>query len=232
MLLVTAACLALGAAGSRTGYAQDFNLFAYSACAIATSDPDSNYVFWTTFDPNNDPYAYPDWVGYDVMRRAGCGPEERVNADIIPRQVGMSHSAYFATEAPGGVLYEYRVVPVDADRQPVLIGPAFCSPCNVFVACPRDATPITIGTLTDLGWALLVTPCPEGCYPSAYFEGAFADELRPYAGTGTAFRFFGTLSCGTVEGCALIIDHWALAPSCGATPTSKGSWGRLKTIYR
>ena len=231
-LVISAACLALAAAGARTVHAQNFYLSAYTTCAITSSNPDSNYVIWTTYDVNSDPYAFPDWVGYDVMRRTlpGCDPEVRVNEEIVPRQVGMTHTRYFGTVAPSGGLYEYRVVPVDADHQLVFIGGGFCSPCNAFVTCPQFSTPMTIGTLTDLGWALLITPCQ--CYPGAYFEGPHADELRPYAGTSTTIRFFGTMNCGTVEGCALDIDHWELAPTCGVTPTARDSWGRLKTIYR
>ena len=232
MIFLSIAILALATIGTGRAQAQYFYLSAYTTCAITSGDPDSSYVIWTTYDVNSDPYAYPDWAGYDVMRRTlpGCDPEVRVNEEIIPRQVGMTHTRYFGDAAPSGTLYEYRVVPVNTDHQLVFIGGGFCSPCNAFVTCPPLSTPVTVGTLTDFGWALFINPC--ACYPGAYFEGPYANELRPYAGTNTAFRFFGSLGCGTVEGCSLGIDHWELAPGCGIVPTAKRSWGSLKTIYR
>ena len=213
-----------------TGAAQGYNLSAYSTCASS----DSLYVIWTASEPPG-PNPYPDWVGYDVLRRmpTECGDWEsfvRVNDQIIPRVVGTTHTFYFGEGVPStGTLYEYWVEPVDVNHEPAYPCCGFCSPCNVFEICPPLSAPVTIGTLRDDGF-LWVDPCPGSCYPGAYIEGPIVDELRPYAGTGTAFRFFGGIGCGTTEGCSLSIDHWEIT-SC-VTPTATGSWGRLKTIYR
>lgn len=223
------ACLTLLAAGARGVQAQ--YLSAYSTCSIVSPPEDSLYVIWTLYEPF-PPSNHPEWVGYDVLRRAlpGCNEYVRANDQIIPREVGTTHTVYWGEANPGiGTLFEYRVIPVDANRQELFF-PGFCSPCVAYQVCPPYAAPVTVGTLMDLGWALVVLPCPGFCYPSGNIEGALADQLRPYAGTGTAFRFFGDLACGGIEGCGLTVDHWEFT-TC-VTPTATRSWGRLKTIYR
>jgi len=214
--------------GSRPSEAQ-YTLSAYPYC----TSTDSIYVIWTTYDPAADPTDHPEWIGYDVVRRAlpGCSEYTRVNDEIIPRLAGQTHTRYFGEPTPAhGVLFEYRVRAVDANRQQVFL-PGFCAPCDVYPTCPDLSAPAAVGTLVDETTWLRVIPCPGTCYPSPYIEpGAFADELRRYAGTGTSLAFFGTLSCGSVEGCALQLDHWALT-SC-VTPAFRRSWGRIKTSYR
>ena len=63
------------------------------------------------------------------------------------------------------------------------------------------------------------------------FWRALVDELRPYAVAGTTLRFFGQAVCGTVEGCALDVDHYEVAP-CGPTAVARRTWGRVKANYR
>ena len=211
--------------------AQGYNLSAYSTCAST----DSSDVIWTASEPPG-PNPYPDWVGYDVLRRfpTDCGDWPsfvRVNDEIIPRQVGTTHTFYFGEVVPStATLYEYWVQPVDVNHQSSYPCCGFCSPYNVFQLCPPLSAPATIGTLRD-DLFLWMDQCPGSCYPGAYVvEGPIADGLRQYAGTGTTFRFFGSMACGTVEGCALSIDHWEFT-TC-VTPVAIRSWGRLKTIYR
>lgn len=226
LAVVSVTVLTAGTAG-----AQGYTLSAYPYAA----DPESLYVIWTTSEPPG-PDPYPAWVGYDVLRRAaGQGECEwanfvRVNDTIIPREVGQTHTRSFGERAPStATLYEYRVLPVDANRQPAYPCCGFCAPCNVFVSSPASSAPIAVGVIEDWGWALYVNPCPGTC-PGGYFEQGPVDELRPYAGTGTAFRLFGTIGCGTTEGCALNVDRWEIT-SC-VTPTVPRTWGALKTIYR
>jgi hypothetical protein len=225
--------VAVAVLGTGTAHAQ-LSTSAYAFCgSIDGAPPDSFYVIWTTYDLTGDPYLYPDWVGYDVLRRPvpGCGSFEQVNTDFIPRVFG-TYTHYFGGVPPSSAtLYEYIVRPVDADHQPVSI-PGFCAPCVAYATCTPDATPFTIGTLTDLGWAVLVNPCPGTCYPAAYVEGPQADPLRPYAGTSTTVRLYGTANCGTVEGCALTLDHFDLGPCGGVVPAAASSWGRVKIRYR
>jgi hypothetical protein len=226
ILLISAAGLVL-VLGARPAQAQH-TLSAYSTCASS----DSLYVIWTLYDATADPTAHPEWVGYDVLRRAlpGCDAYVRANDQSIPRLAGQTHTRYFGEVVPAtGTLYEYRVIAVDASHQQIFL-PGFCAPCDVYQSCPPFSAPVTVGTLLEEASWLRVSPCPGSCYPAALLEGPIADELRPYAGTTTAFQFFGTVSCGGVEGCALSVDHWDLS-SC-VTPTATRSWGRLKTIYR
>jgi len=225
-VLISAASLLI-VLGARPAGAQ-YVLSAYSTCASS----DSVYVIWTTYDPTADPTAHPEWVGYDVMRRAlpGCDAYVRANEQSIPRLAGQTHTRYFGEVIPAGHLYEYRVIAVDANHQQLFLPGGFCSPCDVYPSCPPASAPVTVGTLHVEGLWLRVDPCPGSCYPFPYLDGPLADQLRPYAGTPTAFQFFGSVACGGVEGCALSVDHWDFS-SC-VTPTGTRSWGRLKTLYR
>jgi hypothetical protein len=226
-VILTSAASLLLVLGATAAQAQ-YTLSAYSTCA----PPDSMYVIWTTYDPSGSPGGNPEWVGYDVMRRAlpGCGAYTRANAEIIPRVPGMTHTSYFGEVPPEtGRMYEYRVIAVDASRQQLFF-PGFCSPCDTYQACPPLSAPVAVGTLVDEQLWLRVIPCPGSCYPAPYFDGALADELRPYAGTTTAFQFFGSVACGGIEGCAMQVDNYNVA-SC-VTSSATSSWGRLKTIYR
>lgn len=225
------ACLTLLAAGARGAQAQ--YLSAYSTCSIVSPPEDSLYVIWTLYE-TFPPSYHPEWVGYDVLRRAlpGCNEYVRANDQIIPREVGTTHTVYWGEANPAsGTVFEYRVIPVDANRQELFF-PGFCSPCNVYQECPPFSAPITVGALVEpiSGW-LFVEACPGTCYPAPFISpGPVFDQLQPYAGTGTTFRFFGRVGCGGVEGCSIEIDHWQFA-SC-VTPATTQSWGRLKTIYR
>jgi len=228
ILPLAIASVALLAPGK--GAAQGYSLDAYAICAGS----DSLYVIWTAYEPPG-PDPYPAWVGYDVLRRAAGACEwasfVRVNDEIIPRQVGQTHTRHFGELAPAtATLYEYWVQPVDANRQAVYPCCGFCAPCNAVSSCPALSAPVAVGTLEDWGWTLAVNSCPGTCYPAHYIGDGPIDELRPYAGTGTTFRFFGTVRCGTTEGCSVSIDRWEFA-SC-VTPVAAPSWGRLKTLYR
>jgi hypothetical protein len=206
--------------------------YPFTSASAFCAAPDSFYVGWTTYDPTADPYAYPDWVGYDILRRAvpTCGGYETLNAEVVPRVFG-THTHYFGGVAPSpGTQYEYIVRPVDLDRQPVSI-PGFCQPCVGYETCTPLTTPFTAGTLIDAGWAVFVmNPCP--CYPAAYVENPQADAIRPYAGTGATLRLFGQAGCGTVEGCALNLEHFEVVPSCEITAASARTWGQVKIRYR
>src|SRR5437867_2535350 len=127
--------------------------------------------------------------------------------------------------------YEYRVILVDANRQQLDPG-GLCGICasEAWVSCPENSAPLTHGTLYDEGWALFVIPCAGSCYPSLYFPPRV--DLRRYAGTDTTVRFYGRASCGSVEGCVMLIDHYEITPCDVSTPTRSSSWGHLKVIYR
>lgn len=222
------ALLAGLAGGSRAG-----TLTAYSSCG------DGNVVsfHWDYAEWVGHPTEHPEWVGYDVLRRSlnGCSQFVRVNADPFPRVVGESHGHTYTEVAPAaGTTYEYRVILVDAYRKEVFLGPGECE-CLAgigWASCPSFSAPLTQGTLEDWGWALFVTPCPGTCYRSYYFEGPITEELRPFAGTTTAFRFYGSGYCGTLEGCAMGVARYEMAGCDAITAAPRTTWGRLKILYR
>jgi hypothetical protein len=193
---------------------------------------DSIAFSWTFTDNPNDPTGRPDWVGYDIQRRTvnPCGAYVRVNAQPFPRLPG-SHGHTYVEAAPGTqTMYEYRVIFVDSNRQEIQLSSSDCFWCgrNGWASCPLYSTPITHGTLQDLGWAIFVSPC-SGCYAGFGLEPT--PELRQYAGTGEALRFYGQAQFCDFEGCFLGVDHYELA-ACPQTPVRKQSWGGIKAIHR
>lgn len=208
------------------------------ALNAGASCPDGSHISfsWSWYEDPAHPTGHPEWVGYDVYRRslADCGGLERVNAAPYPRTPGASEGFTYTEVPPAtGTTYNYEVFLVDAARQQVFLDPVACDCASHhgWASAPAFSAPITQGTLNDLGWALYIQPCADGCNQSFYITGPQADALRPYAGTGTALRFFGSAGCESLEGCGLGLDHYEVAP-CGPTPTRHSSWGRVKAIYR
>lgn len=181
--------------------------------------------------------VHAEWAGFDLYRRsaADCGPWVRLTADPIPRLAGQSQQGTLLDTPPAGATqYQYDLWMVDAQR--VRMYPAFpaCEPpCPppAFASCPGLSAPAILGTVDDWGWAVLLTSCAGSCPGQCYVENPVAEQLRPYAGTGQVVRAYGALTCGTVEGCALHLDHFELA-RCLVTPVRRATWGRLKSLYR
>ena len=233
LLLAVAASLPLltlyaGIAAAGAGYSV---IHAGVDCANGTT---ASLTWSHSADPANPPDPYEPWVGYDVYRRtlADCGGLVRLNPEIIPK-APLFQTLSWNDAPPGRTAFEYRVIPVDANRQEVTI--PFCEVhTTTWTSCPESSTPITVGRLEDWGWALSIHPCAEGCWPGAYFdiyEEPFLTELRPYAGTQTVIRFFGDVGCCSVEGPSIHIDRYEIG-LCGPTPAARASWGQLKAIYR
>lgn len=194
---------------------------------------------WTEY-PQLPTGPHPEWVGYDVLRRSvkTCDAFVRVNAQPFVRTPGISQSfTYTETPPATGVLYEYRIILVDAGRNEVVIGASDCDCAgrDARVSCPEYSAPVTQGTLSDWGWTLVVSSCPGSCYPSCIYGemgNALYDELRPFAGTGTVLRFYGAVFCCTLEGPVLSIDHYDVAPCETVVPVRTATWGRVKALYR
>jgi hypothetical protein len=207
--------------------------------AGASSDNTTITFSWSYYEDLQNPVGHPEWIGYDVYRRAlpGCGTWTRVNANPYPRTPGISENFSYS-EAPPSLQtpFEYHVVLVDAARTELFFSPAECD-CGAashgWASCPPFSAPLSQGTLTDWGWTVaIVTPCAGSCYSGFYVsDPATADQLRPYAGNGEVVKFFGSAACGSVEGCAVALDRYELS-TCGVVATRTASWGRLKTIYR
>ena len=225
----------LGIIAAQPGVSRAGVITASASCAGGNSIT----FIWSFYeDPNFPTGNHPEWVGYDVQRRSlsssSCSAFVRVNAQPYARTPGVSESFTY-TEAPPTTFrtYEYRVILVDANRHEIPTSQVACE-CfarNGWASCPQYSAPLTQGTLEDIGWALIVHPCAGTCYDSFYFSGPLAEELRPYAGTGTGVRFYGSGFCGTIEGCAMNPAYYQFM-ACDATPVVRSSWGRVKAIYR
>ncbi len=227
--VLAAAIAALAPAFARAG-ALDVGASAASSTSIRLS--------WSWWEDPSYPTGHPEWVGYDLYRRAsaGCGEWVRLNPDLIARVPGQTQSCSWLDTTPTpATAWTYQVRLVDANRDAVLLPPPACtsSPCSPpgYAACPDASAPLVVGAVTDWGWAVQVTGCADGCWGAFYVANPAADALRPYAGSGQAVALYGTAQCGTVEGCALQLDHFELA-ACGSTPVRRSTWGTLKSRYR
>src|SRR5262245_5210286 len=204
----------------------------------ATCTDEANFTLRWTWYESDPPANVPPWVGYDVLRRSltDCGPFVRVNDTPFPRTVGATHTNTFVEAAPSEeTTFQYQVIYVDANRQPLSFGFPDREPGYyevAWVSCPNLSAPVTEGTLNDLGWALEVVPCPRTCYESFYFDDPdMVAELRPLAGTGRSVRLFGQPYCGTVEGCGIDVASYEVS-DCITTPIRSATWGQLKLLYR
>jgi len=194
-------------------------------------------VHWNFYEDPMNPSGHPEWVGFDVLRRstADCSYFTRLNDQPFPRVLDQPASGSYddATAVPF-TPYEYRIVLVDAARNPVTVGVSDCEPCNQSVWASRiDAqAPATVGTLQDGGWAVFLTPCDHGCWPAVYIENP-PEGLRAYADGSTVVSLFGTISCGSVEGCSLALDQFVASAACDPPlPVRSTTWGGLKQLYR
>ena len=152
----------------------------------------------------------------------------------IPRGSGTNQTGEFLDTTPApGATYQYRLVPVAANHDPISL-PSTELSLDAWRGCPETTTTVLRGSVAeDWGWTVALAPCAESCYPRAYIEGppSLVAELRAFLGTGQAFDFFGGVGCGGVEGCGLTVDSYAPA-ACGSTPSRTTTWGELKASYR
>ncbi len=202
------------------------------------SDAATVHYSFTFTEVSGFPSGHPEWVGFDVYRRAiqECLPSVRVNAEPFPRALNQSHS-YALDDVPpdAATLYEYRVELVDAQRNPVSVQSWECDPCasQAWAAVPDQSAPVAIGTLIDGGWTLILNPCSGTCFTALNLEnGCCIDELRQYAGTSAIVRLFGQAGCGSIDGCSIAVDHWDLGACVTPIPTIPMTWGTLKLRYR
>lgn len=218
----------IGAASARAGQAS------ITATAASPTTIRLDFGWW---EDASDPTGHPEWVAFDLHRRASatCGAWTRINPDPFPRTPGVSQSLTFVDATPvPATMYEYAVHLVDASRNDVLFGPPECgSPCAppAFGCCPEFSAPLVVGTVIDWGWAVFIQPCANGCWPAGYVNGPLDASLRPYIGTGQVVAIYGSTTCGTMEGCSIVPEHFTFT-DCGPTPSRRATWGKLKTIYR
>jgi hypothetical protein len=233
ILLAALVALALGH-GPRVAHAYGD----LTATANATSATEIEIQWqWYEYGPG-DPAGYPEWVGYDLHRRnpAECSPWVRLNAEIIPRVPGATHGGTIVDVPPAPLItWEYQLRPVDAAHNPVYLIGGYCEPpcpAHMWESIPKLAGPVTVGTVEmDLGWTVVIFGCRDGCWYSFNVTEPEASLLRPYLGTGEAFRFYGDEFYGTFEGSYLYLDRFEPA-GCGPTPAVRPTWGSVKTRYR
>lgn len=220
---------------------------AYAASGLTEFEAhcsDSGIVIHFTYveDPLA-PTGHPEWTQFALRRGSSFEPLPTClggygqgTLAYIPRTgTTQSYTYVHVPESWNATDYfDFSVAPLTAQYQEIygLFGGYDRS------GCPLETAPAVMGTLEDLGWALRTVPCPAyGCGGLALIKEPWASQLRPYAGTGQAFLFYGEVNCGTSwEGgvaCNISIHH--VEPiDCPAppVPTRRGSWGQLKTMYR
>lgn len=230
----TLAAVCITAVLTRPSHAGDLN--AYASC----SGPGQVAIAWQFYEFDGGPAGHPEWVGYDFMRRsiADCGDWTRLNADIVPRVFGQTHSGTFIDASAGSaVAWEYRVVPVDAARQPVILLSPHCEPpCVPFAwaSCPQASAALFVGkavTFGGPGGMVFLERCAATCYGGFYVTGPLEEAIRAHANTGTVLRIFGTAVCGSVEGCSLEASAFEVS-NCSITPAQRATWGSVKQQYR
>ena len=201
------------------------------------SNPDASTIMvsWTFSEDPDHPSGHPEWVGFDIVRRPAesCEGDVRLNEQPFPRTLNESTSGSFTDPSPAQhKLFRYDVIPVDANRNPVDLG-GDCRACSgsAWASSPASSAPV-IGTLTDIGWTLTVTPCQSTCYPALYIEQCCSDQLRSLADGVTPVALYGATVCGSVEGCAITVDQFLVSTCSPPLETRARTWGGLKQLYR
>lgn len=177
----------------------------------------------------------PELVGYDLYRRllASCDPPVRLTEVPWSREPGQHFTrTYVDRGRPPGVAYEYAVVGVDANRQPVNLYSIYDPNGTWTTAYPScGSAPIGHGTLLDMGWALLFTPCEGSCWIEAYMMDYYPPELRALADTGQAVLLVGAIGCGSIEGCEMAVESFTVL-DCSVPVAPGRTWGEVKGFYR
>ena len=211
---------------------------------VAPPAPGQDFVTSSTCDAQgitisftyDDQGEQPEAVGYDIRRlRADDCTSVVITKIPLPRVLGETHGHDVLDDsAETGVRYRYEVVWVDSNRDPVTPSFLACNVCmrEVLPACPEGSAPVTFGTISEFlpDVFLEVTPCARLCYAPLMIEAPWPEALDPYIGTDETIEFFGTVGCGTVEGCLASVDSFELTP-CALTPMLPTSWGRVKARY-
>jgi hypothetical protein len=208
----------------------------------AGGDGERITVGWSWYEYAGCPTGDPAWTGYDLYRRSAedCGAWVRVNPEPFHRTMGVSESFTFVDTPPAPQAYEYEVMLVKDDRTQAPYPDYrecgfWCCTQRAFAGCPVASVPVAHGLLVDWGWTLAVERCSGTCFTSAYLvaDGAHRQILEamvPYI--GSEVRIYGTVGCGSIEGCSIGVSRFDVVPCSEVTEAGHTSWGRVKTIYR
>jgi hypothetical protein len=176
---------------------------------------------------------HPEIVGFHIDRRTiGSCDVVRITPVPLARVAGTDFTliALDSTADPT-LAHDYRLVGIDAQGQevdPYRLYQVPNSQLSDASSC-SDSAPITHGRVEDLGWALVVFRCPGGCFGNLILD-EFPVSLRDLAGTGTPVLVFGTLGCGSVEGCLGQVTNYSITPcEVGVEPRT---WSSTKALYR
>lgn len=182
----------------------------------------------------DDDGAHEEVVGFDIYRRAlgACGEGAiRINDTPIPRQPGTSFTLEYTDRSiSSDVLYHYQIFGVDAERSTLtslydLYG-FWVIKDATYTACGRPVA--AHGTLSDIGWAWSLQPCPNSCFPGAFVEPWFT-ALEQYLGTSTPLLLYGSFGM-SVEGWMLVVNDFEVA-DC-ATAVTRSTWSGLKRLFK
>jgi hypothetical protein len=180
----------------------------------------------------NDPID-ERFIGLHVYRSivGDCSvARERITAELIPFPV--SREQHIVTDTlpfrDKAYSYEARCVDVDGvDHDVDYIG--IYTPIQPMFVTWGHA-PVTKGQLIDWGWTIALYPCSGECWPFVYGVWAFPEVLE-WAGTGQVVSLYGSVTCGTMEGCEIWMS--GIEPStCGVTEIFNMDWGDVKRAYR
>jgi len=162
-----------------------------------------------------DQGGLPELVGFDIFRQklGDCDNQEfiRITDQPLSRTYNESFTVAVIDDAiEPETMYCYRVKGVDGNREEIAsLWPAYFEPDGIFTACAScGLAPIAQGTLLDGGWTYFVTPCGGACYGGwASWIEAWASnpeiDFAALAVAGDTHIFYGTIGCGTVEGCLI-----------------------------
>lgn len=191
-------------------------------------------------EPGDWPIQNPELVGFDVFRtttaldgNGRCSQQTvRLNADPFPR---LAIPAYEHQLIDAGLaertLYSYRVVPVDAERQPNYHSYDFET---WYSSESVNFGPALLGEGVFEGmwlWDLYVWACPGAC---GY--GGPARAL-PQAGNvldGRYYRYYGSVEQygGPLGGVWRQVIEAVEPMECTTLAVEPTNWGLLKTRYR
>lgn len=200
-------------------------------------------VHFTYVEDPLQPTGHPEWtqfalhVGSTFQTLPECLDGYGVGTlAYIPRTGATQSYTHVYHPAPWNVTdyFDFTVEPVTATYQSIygLFGAYDRS------GCPLETAPAVMGTIEDLGWAVITKSCPwYGCGGLALVKEPWASQLRPYAGTGQAMLLYGEVNCSPIleagVGCNITLQHFELI-DCPTlpVPARKSSWGQLKVMHR
>lgn len=182
-----------------------------------------------------DDETEPAVVGFDLFRieLGPCGTSAvRLTEVPIPRPAAGQFTLRFIDAfIDPGVLYEYRVIGVDAARsiETALSQIYPSSSTNDFFYASCGETFLGPGTLRDDGGIYSFASCPQSCLPILYVDPSTLSELAEHVDTPTSLRLSGRFFLAF--GVPLLAPDAFDLRACG-TSVESTTWTHLKQRYQ